>query len=164
MSRADMLLAHSPHCGYPDGADDCPRCNAELRAEAAKAATKHGIVCTAPPCNRGSACRVECQAAKAADPQPERPARRLRMVEVADAEPQPVAFGKFVGLRHLPEGTKEFFGYLYGDAPTDKCDLYLHPDQRIAELEGLLAETISTTSRGNDATLEARIRAALEKP
>ena len=94
-----------------------------------------------------------------------RPCAEKAFAAAKAADPQPVAFGKFVGLRHLPEGTKEFFGYLYGDAPKDKCDLYLHPDPRIAEYRKLLRESLSALDSFDDAwstSRAAHIRAALK--
>ena len=103
---------------------------------------------------------------------------RAQAAAVEAQESEPVAFGLFVGLRHMPAGTTEFYGYLYGDAPNDKCDLYLRPDPRIAEYRELLLDAeqglrvLKTMLKiehlpGGAAAAEQlieRIRAALEKP
>lgn len=82
-----------------------------------------------------------------------------------------MAFGIFSGARITPPGTKEFFGYLYGAAPTEKCDMYLHPDPRIAEYRELLRQAAIACEcvpkgvrNGDHISLPGRIRVALEKP
>lgn len=54
--------------------------------------------------------------------------------------PKVEPLGLFVGVRLTPPNTKEFFGYLNGEPPADKCNLYTEAALQSAREEGARLE------------------------